>query len=154
MNRPTFQETVSVLVKAYLNDKLKHGDCTACVVGNLCGGNRMWEYLFITDPLHKSQFKRNITAFKCQALGKSSLQIIEEATNICLSTGYSVEELKRIEYSFETAPGYIGEDEQDMTINTDEWMFNGLMAVVDVLAEIHGVNLETKSSAKLQFVKI
>jgi hypothetical protein len=32
-------------------------------------------------------------------------------------------------------------------------MLNGLMKVVDVLADIHGVDLSVKESAKLQFVK-
>jgi hypothetical protein len=32
-------------------------------------------------------------------------------------------------------------------------MFNGLMAVVDVLADIHSVDLEKKEAAKALFVK-
>ncbi len=36
----------------------------------------------------------------------------------------------------------------------NDWMFNGLMAVVDVLADIHGINLEAKEEAKKLFIKV
>lgn len=64
-------------------------------------------------------------------------------------TGYSVNELAKIEYAFETAPRNC--DYEDHL--NDEWMFNGLMAVVDVLADIHGIDLAEKESAKALFVK-
>jgi len=59
-------------------------------------------------------------------------------------------DLAKIEFAFESAPHTC--DESDET--NAEWMFNGLMAVVDVLAEIHNVNLEVKESAKAMFVKV
>jgi hypothetical protein len=33
--KATFENSVDVLVKAYLNDTLEHGQCHACAVGNL-----------------------------------------------------------------------------------------------------------------------
>jgi hypothetical protein len=76
ITRPTFEQTVDVLVKAYLNDTLVHGNCCACVVGNLCAhaigtrvikidhdilhplmrfrwakGEPVWHNVFVTPPL-------------------------------------------------------------------------------------------------------
>jgi hypothetical protein len=33
--KPTFSNTIDILVKAYLNDTLQHESCSACAVGNL-----------------------------------------------------------------------------------------------------------------------
>jgi hypothetical protein len=63
------------------------------------------------------------------------------------STGYSFDEIWAIEKAFESARRY------HYFETKDEEMFQGLMNVLDVLAEIHGVNVETVSEAKLQFVK-
>jgi hypothetical protein len=166
MKRPTFNETVDVLVKAYLNDELQHDDCTKCVIGNLCNGRDDWQYLFMTDPRKKEQTTRHLTPIRVMMLGKPPAQILVEAIQLCESTGYTVNELKRIEFAFETAPGsekVIKVDEEDdegpdeesseLLQARDEWMFNGLMAVVDVLAEIHNIDLSAKESAKLQFVR-
>lgn len=150
-NESKFHETVAILVKAYLNDELKHDECRKCVIGNLCGGKDGWQYLFMTDPRDGIQSHRPISLFRQQALGKTRDQILNEAYDLCKSTGYSVDELKRIEFAFETAPGYRERDGEPL--DSDEWMFNGLMAVCDVLADIHGISLQTKESAKLMFVK-
>lgn len=140
-----FDHTVNVLVKAYLNDELEHGNCEACAVGNIvhaagfprydnckmpydsCG---MWKSVFYTDD-GKQEFWEPSSRLYSHGIDKIN------------ATGYTVDELARVEFAFETALGS----------NPDEWMFNGLMDVVDVLAEIHGIDLEVKESAKLLFVK-
>ena len=33
--KATFSNSVDILVKAYFNDTLRHGNCLACAVGNL-----------------------------------------------------------------------------------------------------------------------
>lgn len=71
-------------------------------------------------------------------------QIIRAAYLMIDQTGYSEVELAKIEFAFESA---------DEGSTEDENMFNGLMAVVDVLAEIHGVDLTSKEQAKKLFVK-
>lgn len=150
MNRPTFEQTVNVLVKAYLNDELKHGDCEACAVGNIvhaagfpryhtgdnapmredsCGS---WKAVFVTLA-----GKQRYNYWSDPLLEAKGLKMIE-------ATGYTIKELARVELAFETA---------DDGHSDDEWMFNGLMAVCDVLADIHGVDLSVKESAKLLFVK-
>jgi hypothetical protein len=163
--RPTFEQTVDVLVKAFLNDTLMHGNCFACAVGNLVAsglgcavirkaGNHLswsngmnypamsgylvqgWGAAFTTDS-------RNDEGKKVQEIDKYSLKvpIVKEQIK---ATGYKWQELAKIEFAFEAADYGSGED---------EWMFNGLMAVVDVLAEIHNVDLSEKESAKSLFIK-
>lgn len=40
MKRPElYQKTVDILVKAYFDDTLQHGNCYACAVGNIIAGN-------------------------------------------------------------------------------------------------------------------
>lgn len=143
-NIEKFNETVSILVKAYMNDELRHQDCQACVVGNLCGGNWLWRFLFMTCE-SGIQAPTTINSIWLRTIGFESVdELLSAANNVCLSTGYTVEQLAKIEFAFESTPRV--EDE-------DEWMFNGLMAVVSVLAEIHGVSLDVSEDARKLFVK-
>ena len=137
-----FNETISILVKAYLNDTLRHGDCAACAVGNLVSyGDKSTESSRIIKWFNVFGTMR--TATYCRQF-EAPHNYHTEAKEVIDSTGYTWPELAKIEYAFESAP--IGN-------NDDEWMFNGLMSVVDVLAEIHGIDLETTEKAKLQFVR-
>lgn len=151
-----FQETMSILVDAYLNGTLMHGNCAACVVGNIIaaklgckittfkntfgedfylwrrGGQRftpLWGLVFITGSDGPVQ---NPKAY----MGNCKLQID--------ASGYSWEDLARIEIAFERTA---------YCIDPDQAMFDGLMSVCDVLAEIHGIDLTEKEQAKLLFVK-
>lgn len=159
-NQELFHKTVNILVQAYLNNSLIHCDCSACMVGNLVASNMgikmsvaenyfniigaewigeepHWHKVFYTQPDTKKQiFKK--TSYR----GKAKKQIE--------STGYSLKELAKMEYVFETAPGFktTNYDPQD-----EEWMFNGLMAVIDVLCDIHEMNDEAKQEAKALFIK-
>jgi hypothetical protein len=150
-----FQHTLNVLVKAYLNDTLRHGRCNACAVGNILGGSE-WKYFFTTIPIqrvddsiyHKQKFNDYnwIDGLEPSVIRSQRIkgaQLIEKS-------GYTKLELARIEWAFETAPRNCNIND----IKNDEWMFNGLMAVVDVLADIHGISLEEKEVAKTLFVKV
>lgn len=142
-NRPTFSQTVDKLIDWYFKDELKHGSCAHCVVGNLCGGSTLWSYLFMTDECTGKQLAQQYgsSTFRLFKFA-SEFQLLYGATQVCLKTGYMVNELARIEHAFETAP---------KGKSADEYMFNGLMAVVDVLADIHGVDLQTKEKYKFKF---
>lgn len=140
-----FNHTVNVLVNAYLNDTLEHGECHACAVGNLVFAcNRelaekdrgAWFEVVVLTP---SEFRDN-----------EYDKILALANDQVKSTGYSIDELKQIEAAFEGAnDDFINEDELYYKPDT----YHGLMAVVDVLAEIHGIDLEAKEEAKKLFVK-
>jgi hypothetical protein len=74
----------------------------------------------------------------------------------CDVTGYNWQELAMIERAFEGCEIPVHDPKLGplkFNINQDQWMLNGLFAVVDVLCEIHGMNTEEKEEAKLLFVK-
>lgn len=167
MNRPTFEETVSVLVRAYLNDTLQHRSCYACAVGNLVANGlqiTMTKYNLKWPGFPYPANDRGCpvgwgAAFSSDEAGFSDRvkQSIDESVlrvpavrNQIKATGYKWQELARIEFAFESVDKKFDADDE---INYDAWMFDGLMAVLEVLADIHGVSLEVKESAKLQFVK-
>jgi hypothetical protein len=144
-NKELFDKTISILVKAYMNDTLKHGECAYCVVGNLihAGG-----YNFDYDPFGENDtqwlrylentFKKTGNGWKHSNL--NPIIAIEQLSYV----GYSHKDLFRIEKAFERCG--ISKDE-------DQHMLNGLMAVVNLLQEIHEVEEEEIKTAKLLFVK-
>ncbi len=153
-----FNHTVNVLVKAYLNDTLAHGYCTACAVGNMVADAMGYEFGYndytdsltwlndgktLPNPISAGWGKVFFT--NCGSQHFLLREYEGEAKRQIDSTGYSPEELAKIERAFEY-------DTDDDT--RDERMFNGLMAVVDVLAEIHNISLEEKQQAKGLFVKV
>lgn len=168
MNRPTFSQTVDVLVKAYLNDTLQHRSCYACAVGNLvanglqitmtkenlkwpgfpyptneCGLPVGWGAAFSSDESGFSDIvKQTIDTYVLN---------VPAVKNQIKATGYKWQELARIEFAFESVDKRFDADDE---IDYDVWMFDGLMAVVDVLADIHGVDLTFKEEAKKLFVKV
>lgn len=157
--KPTFESTVDILVKAYLNDTLRHGECCACAVGNIIASNigcvlqldsegyfmwirnmneinTVWDNVFYTTPDGNQIFDKS-------QLGIREKKQIE-------ASGYSLDELMRIEKAFES----LNFDRDSDQWNSDNHMYEGLMAVVDVLADIHGIDdLKSKEEAKLLFVK-
>lgn len=157
MNRPTFEQTIDILVQAYLKGTLMHGDCSACAVGNIVGsslkckveGDRdnikwmrngeeiepAWDRVFLTSDQVQDVWPYNYN-------GVSKIQIDE--------TGYSLYELASIELAFESVDE---QNDNEGYYNSENHMYEGLMAVVDTLARIHNVDLSVKESAKAVFVK-
>lgn len=143
-----FEHTVNVLVKAYMNDTLEHENCAACAVGNIiCAAG--------IDLNSNTDLAANAWYHAIQKLVRKSemycfshLDKVQIGLNQIEATGYSINELNRIESAFESE----GEFRFDGVKNEDR-MFNGLMKVVDVLADIHGIDLKAKEEAKLLFVK-
>lgn len=160
-----FHHTVNVLVQAYLNGTLEHGICTACAVGNIIADS------ILAKPVRgRMNWKRNgneiipvwgevfqSSAPGCQRVSADAYK--GWAKKQIDTTGYTWQELARIEYAFELYncgidldydPEYYDEEELELI---DKAMFNGLMAVVDVLADIHNIDLSIREEAKLLFVK-
>lgn len=136
--KPTFEKTVDVLVKAYLNDTLKHGWCNACAVGNLIA-DAMGKH---PKHIEGAWYRKLIDGLDYRIEGYHDP---EEADRQIAILGYTHDEIIKIEHAFEGV---------DYKLPRDERMFLGLMAVVDVLADIHGIDLEKKDAAKLLFVKV
>lgn len=159
-----FHTTIDILVKAYLNNDLEHGKCTKCAVGNIVGGGE-WARLFLTVSQASDGAiyqQEQLVAEENQYIGKGFFGLvscsivdapnhvlteIEHAKKLIETSGYTMEELMQVEFAFESV--LLGRT----TKPTDEDMFNGLMAVVDVLAEIHGIDLKSKEEAKALFVR-
>lgn len=161
MKRPElYHKTVGILVDAYFNDTLAHGNCHACAVGNMIAANKGYEvtpskilnkndshrfgwdnynaYEFLpgyyNSPLYPSWFTE-LSSDKKSSIAESQIR----------ATGYTSAELQLIELSFERATR--GDTD-------DEWMFNGLMAVIDVLDKIHENNdTEITTHSKQRFQK-
>lgn len=136
-----FNHTINVLVQAFLNNTLVHGNCTACAVGNIITDACGLKYRI--NEMGELDWNGDEHAYWYTSMFGVGGYKVRETPGV-LKTGYSPLELGKIEFAFEEAD--YGNDE-------NEWMFNGLMAVVDVLAEIHGISLESKESAKALFVK-
>lgn len=134
-NIELYNKTVDILFQAYYNDTLRHGDCYFCAVGNMvaagCNFNfvsgmwdetiHAWDDVFMTfnDAMYQRIHENNY-------VGEAKRQID--------STGYHWKDLSKIEYAFETADK--GDSEED-------YMFNGLVAVLEVLKQIHEIDDDT-----------
>jgi hypothetical protein len=154
----TFDNTTKVLVTAWLNGTLLKGHCCACAVGNICAaalGYKVTDIQRGENLIHldaqwadcnvdSAQWR---LVFMTTIDGKQSrlpMFYRGEAAREIDATGYTWEELARIEHTFEQAmPG----------IYSEEAEYAGLMAVVEVLADIHGVDLTTAEAAKAMFVR-
>ena len=148
-NKELFTKTVNILVDAYFKNTLQHGNCAACAVGNIIACNMGIKFrisavcdgFYTWDGLKVSWNKVFVTPFNHQQHNEFNYE--GEAKEQIDSTGYTWQELAKVEFAFETA--YEGKSE-------DDYMFNGLMSVVDVLIEIHEGNETEKETAKELFV--
>jgi hypothetical protein len=145
-NKEQFDRTIKILIGAYLNNTLIHRNCHACAVGNMVAANLdikydqnlkwigrqvAWKEVFVTFRYQIAQVKR-----PWAYTGEAKVQID--------ATGYSWQELAKIEYAFERA---------SMGNTRDDHIVNGLMAVVDVLCQIHEAEQTTKTATKELFIK-
>lgn len=140
--KATFEKTVDILVKAYLNDTLERGFCSCCAVGNLVAHALGTKSILSSNAFENGVQAewRAVTAFYGTYLMPDNYR--DETKRQIDATGYTWRQIARIEAAFELAKG-----------PTKDREFNGLMAVVDVLADIHGISLEKKAEAKALFVK-
>lgn len=146
-----FNHSVNVLVKAFFDGTLQHLNPCGCAVGNLvaeaCGIK-----LSIIMGGHVSGANRewfgNLTAYREYKHHPTQLKHPEVSETV-IRTGYTLEEVDRIERAFES----VGNLSMRLKENEESWNFLGLMAVVDVLAKIHGIDLTATNEAKKKFVK-
>lgn len=134
--KATFDNSVRVLVKAYLDDTLEQGNCHACAIGNLVADANGFKFVRIAFGLfwENSEIAHWFPVHE-QMYSKKQEQID--------STGYTLDQVARIEQAFECST----------PADDGDWMFAGLMAVVDVLADIHNVDISVKEQAKALFVR-
>ena len=126
------RNSIEVLQMAYLHGELIAQDCSACAVGNLVAASsyesisRDWRHVFCTS--------RSIQHFygPTDAIYGDRYYMGLEAIE---ATGYSVAELARIEYAFETAISM--KDDLIMPEHQSQWI--RLQAVLKVLFDIEGI---------------
>ena len=134
-NEELYLKTTDVLLDAFNKKDLEHANCTYCAVGNICieaskntGIERdKWSWLFVSLPLNSQVL---------YPYGESNVVEIAEAKILIKETGYTVNELARIEKAFESA--HARDDKENTQIH-------GLKAVLDVLTEIHQVDEQVHS---------
>lgn len=153
-NQELFNKTISILVKAYQNNTLEHTNCYACAVQNIVAGNMDVNLISKPDAHELANldhisivwpnidYYETITANLDRERNDCNPFLIEQLD----STGYTLEQLKDIESAFEGVYEYNHP-------NTDEWVFAGLLNVVDELMIIHQANEIEVKQAKELFVK-
>ena len=122
MTKQTYENAVNILLDAYNNETLFHGDCEYCAVGNILGTSK-WNEDFTTcfGVQEVYYFFNNRDYFK----------------HYYHSKGFTREELMKIEYAFErsiydTPEGYYYYERE----NVKKGQYIGLCAVLKVMAEM------------------
>lgn len=129
-NKEQFDKSVDILVKAYFAGTLNADKCSACAVGNILGhrnwvgGNRMYYPTCVTTV-------------------KEIRLLVDYNTS-----GYDERELASIESAFLKGVDY------PELCPTDSGNFKGLMAVLDVLQQIHECTDEETKEAKMKFERV
>lgn len=149
-----FNKATEALYNAFFNGTLAKGNCAYCAVGNLVADsigykveldtvyykeydsfpNTSWRHLFCTSSdVHDGTCIRSTRT--------DDPTLIEKALKEIQSTGYSEQELSKVEFAFETntrihLDRYYQHSEQEIL----EDQYNGLVAVFNVLLEIEGIS--------------
>ena len=142
-----FEKAYNALLKAFMNDTLASGTCTACAVGNI-----------IADAMGGVVYKDDEGDFRCDVKNdwwkevfitgkRQRITLIRENSNVKVYrkrifnlTGYKWHELAKIEKTFENntkIKNYSYPNHGEHEIMEDQ--FNGLMAVMDVLIKLDDV---------------
>lgn len=142
-----FNNAVNALVHAFFHDTLAKGTCAACAVGNIVAYN--WGEK--VKPGYKHIFKGYVSngdwtrAFVTQRY--STPTVYEDSFNdpyvkACIDpTGYTILEMAKIEAAFERNTKLFYDDDYPNHTKSEimQDQYNGLMAVVEVLCELEGI---------------
>lgn len=147
-NRELFEKTVGILTRAYINGTLQSTNCCACAVGNMIADAQ--GFTFVDEDfagrgfLGWKEVNTNATADWLRVLSydNSGCEDIDVGTGWLRSTGYDEDQLRAIERAFE-----------DNTEMFQEDTYDGLVAVYNLLLEIHEANAESELQASEVFVK-
>ena len=141
-----FNIAIKALVQAFLQGTLFKGYCSTCAVGNIISYHKGIKLSSCYDiMLEKDGTEENTKWFDVFGTTRQDQFIyphkyVNEAKEQIDSTGYTWQELAKIEYVFETNTKIPPDNYTEYTLKEiDKDQFNGLMAVVDVLCEIEGI---------------
>lgn len=158
--REKFFETVGILVEAYLNDTLVHDHPCGCGGGNIIA-KAIGVKILVN---HKDGTARWIGHNAIGGGGWDWFHVVrfgllgdcskETGRQLISKTGYTIKNMRDIETAFEEPVKIIVDGVFTGTdISLDQDGLKGLLNIVDVLAEIHGIDLNERESAKLLFNK-
>lgn len=148
-NKKLFEKSVQILSDAYFKDALKAQSCKACAVGNLIEGNGyklIQGYSITAEVACKDNscehWLRYIGVYCRDEIPTKKWLNEELGLEQIKATGYTSQELNLVELAFERAEKV-----------SDDLMFDRLMAVVEVLQQIHECSEEDTVKAKGKFNK-
>lgn len=143
MKSKRFENAISALVEAFFSGTLAKGSCCACAVGNIIHKS------FGVKPIIEGETYEAIATYpsKCPVGGEWYEIVIGDNDNLGVgmeqinATGFSLQEIINIENAFEvnTTIG-CGLYSKFSKSEIMEDQYKGLMAVVDVLCEIEGLD--------------
>jgi hypothetical protein len=149
-----FEKAYNSLYNAFMNDTLAKGTCVACAVGNIVADSMGVKIENIDGSFFTSErvsFWSDIffTSYGFQVVNQHTSEQREMLFDL---TGYSVEELMKIEFAFETNTQipfihYEKNHREALGISDKDIIddqFRGLMAVMDVLIELDNIEEGTK----------
>jgi len=132
-NKEQFDNSIKVLVKAYLEGTLTHTLACSCAVGNLISDSMHCEASNWFDIVFKINHKQDPLLLRNYSLGIKEIN----------STDYSIEEIILIEKAFESV----------VAVYDDLDGYKGLCAVFDVLIDIHKGSDKQLKLAKEELIK-
>lgn len=136
-----FQRAFNALTTAYFEGTLAKGHCCKCAVGNLCNNTETWSYLFCSSQsgqtiYYDGQYLRNPFVNSPD----DRVLIIKRALSEIAATGYTWQELAKVEEAFETNTKiWVSKYEYHSEQAILEDQYNGLAAVFKVLCELDGI---------------
>lgn len=153
-----FNDAIDSLVQGFMDGTLAKGSCHACAVGNMVAkrsainitrckdtGSLCWQgcvpqwYSYIYEnPEYRIDRMTNYLGMK-----------------ECTTTGYSVKELRRIESAFEGAtkiPERLYKKKGKKAVMADQYA--GLMAVLDVLMDIEGIEEDKSVVSRFDYLMV
>jgi hypothetical protein len=146
-----FEKTVAILAKAYRERTLESGITCMCAVGNMVA--RANDYMF--DP-NRGWFNpkdhTSVPSYWYVLVDPSKVmpltnEIKREAIRQAQSTGYSVDEILRVEAVFEA--NYRASEKA----GSKDPAYDALVAVYELLADIDQIDLSVEVPAELVFVR-
>jgi hypothetical protein len=160
-NQEHFNRSVLVLVKAFFEGILAATECAACACGNLVAAANNYS---IIDTKAEGLIWLDASGEEVQMCWQDLVWHFRHGHHVSpidaefamaqiMPTGYSAKQFAEIEEAFMDgacpySPTCPSQRLDEVTAN-----FNGLMALVDKLADIHKVDLTTAEAAKSLFVK-
>lgn len=179
MNREErFHRSVNVLATAYREGTLEAEDCKVCAIGNLCadalnlkigiteyGGHQcyQWQNQEGVEYEDAGSWMSPLFAYR----NDDELHCYDEGLRQMRATGYTIQEIHIIEHAFEYACGTVrGDMNEDGSfiedfdyasrpedVTEEAIQYAGLVAVYEVLCEIHEVPVVDQVEPNLLFFK-